>query len=335
MLPALPALAGVLLAALLALTGCHFGASSGGPVVLHASCDAAWHHLFDESKQPYTDFVVKVPASGLGCPLGINGGHNVTVQSDYGNGTDPQHPGVISLPANSDYSDVSTHYGFYGQNQTGLLDVTNLQIVGLGVLVPVVLNQPHAVTTLDTLHVELRSHRCAPDGQSDQCLEKAHGDCVQSWAGPQMLKVEYFTCVTDYFGMQLQPEQYGAPSPARFSFDHVNIRPYPGQPNLIRYSFWQVTPDPAMSWQETFRNVWTTDAKGGGPRCATVTSNHQAQWSDCGYQPGWPGFSTGAPPGGDFVPLGAVAQRTLTNRRFAARSPHRASVRIRAGRRFR
>jgi hypothetical protein len=289
-----------LVAALAVLGGCYEPPRLNAPTTLTASCSETRTALLDPAK----DYVVKVPSAGLGCPLIVAGGHNVVVISDYADGSDLAHPGRITLTNTSDYSDIGKHYGVLLKDQTGEVWVYNVRIGGDGTVVPIVIAQHKgANVTLQRVHVSLHSHRCAADGQPDPCLAEAHGDCIQSWAGPRVLRVDYFTCETDYFGILLYPQQYGdAPYPERFTFDHMNIRPPTGEANLIRYSFWQASNGDSL-WPEGFGgNVWSTPAKIGDPRCATFTPSHSVGWSDCGYQPGWPSFHIGTPPGGDFAP---------------------------------
>jgi hypothetical protein len=257
---------------------------------------------------PDKDYVVDLGGQRLECSLWIVGGRNVVVRN-----------GEIWIPKRGDAraadAVASTHYGLYLKDQTGQAFATELLIDGDDMVTPIALNERFGATvTVERVRAaNMRSHYAGA-----AALAAAHGDCIQSYAGPNVLRVDLYTCLTDYFGLQLSPWEYvrtEATWPDSMSFDDVNFR-HGYRPNRIRYQLWRGRGNRSKAWPATFANVYLErNEDGNAGRCATqyddprnpwVGADHRGGWrldnDDCAD---WPAFvAAPAPITGDFVDQG-------------------------------
>jgi hypothetical protein len=120
-----------------------------------------------------------------------------------------------------------------------------------------------------------------------------HGDILQTWGGPTKLKVDRFTGFTDYQGFYLAPGHFDWHPPLQpwvFSRIDLHMVERTGYALFVLSGQGDDPPRPAPCvdvWADTGpAGKWSHQAK-------------QSSWMACGLR-------HGLPPGGDFVPPGAV-----------------------------
>jgi hypothetical protein len=279
------------------------------PTTIRPSCGgdglAYPHDGSSDGLSPGKDYVVDLGRRRLACSLWIVGGRNVVVRN-----------GEIWIPGRGDSrsasADAATHYGLYLKDQTGEAFATRLLIDGEDMVIPIALNERLGATvTIERVRAaNMRSHYAG-----ETTLAAAHGDCLQSYAGPNVLRVDLYTCLTDYFGLQLSPWEYvrtEATWPDSMTFNNVNFR-HGYAPNRIRYQLWRGRGSRSQAWPMTFSGVYLErNEDGARGRCATqyddpgnprVDADHRGGWrlknDDCSD---WPAFAAApAPITGDFV----------------------------------
>jgi hypothetical protein len=257
----------IILGAALALVGCDIPSSQltwHQPTLTHpadvdASCAEPWRTA---TLDPGRDYIVHLPASGpLPCPLTIGGGHNIVVFA-----------GEVAIPWQNDvgHEKAANHYGLYLAHNTGEVYIEGVKVGGPDIGTPVVLNEDRGGSvTLQNLRITARGHGYDHPAQYD----RYHADCVQTWNGPKVLRVDGLTCDTDNFGFQFQPMQYRGPAPDLFDIRHVNIFAT-GSPDSTRYMLWRVG-----DWPIVFQGVIL----------------HQAPGRDCNWGFAWPSCAAWPP----------------------------------------
>lgn len=133
-----------------------------------------------------------------------------------------------------------------------------------------------------------------------------HADCIQTWTGLKELRVDDFTCYSDYQGVKFQLTN-GTMGPV--TLGDVNLTAIGTD---ARYLYWM---NPNDSVDVTLGNVWV-DPYSSRPFGQSVwpgvtNKTNPAQVSD--GRACWPAMDRvtgcireGTPPGGDFVPAGSV-----------------------------
>jgi len=248
------------------------------------------------------DYVIELPSTPLECSLDVRGGRNVVIK-----GGDIRIPNINESPRNPEL-----HRGLYLSNQTGTIHVEGVRLSGDELSVPIVLNQGRGATVQLQ---QIRAERIFTDYPNWGPL---HADCIQTWSGPNVLRVDGYTCSTDYFGLQLSPTQYSDDEnnwPDLMEFRHMNFRPWRRPDDLTRFMFWRTRVSPRTEWWPmTFDDVWTEPGyQGGGTDSALTCYSAQFKatipanggvWEELSSDQScasWPRFSYGQPPGGDFV----------------------------------
>ena len=252
------------------------------------------------------DYLIRLPSAPLRCPLDVRGGDDVVIK-----GGEIDIPDVNESPRNPEL-----HRGLYLTGQTGTVHIEGVRLRGSELSVPIVLNQAEGATVQIQ---QVRADRIFTDYPNWQPL---HADCVQTWAGPKVLRVDGYTCTTDYFGLQLSPTQYGDDAntwPQLMEFRHMNFGPWRPD-DLTRFMFWRTRTDPRDSWWPMiFDEVWTEPGY-GGTGTETQFTCYSAQfvapipendgvWQEKSHDQDcrtWPPFEFGQPPDGDFVKAGDV-----------------------------
>jgi hypothetical protein len=255
----------------------------------------------DGSLEAGQDYLIRLPSTPLPCPLDVRGGHDIVIKG-----------GEIAIPdINESPRNPELHRGLYLTGQTGTVHIEGVRLRGSELSVPIVLNEANGATVQIQ---QVRADRIFTDYPNSQPL---HADCVQTWAGPKVLRIDGYTCTTDYFGLQLSPTQYGDDAntwPQLMEFRHMNFRPW--RPNdLTRFMFWRTRTDPRTTWWPMiFDEVWTEPGYEGtgtegqftcysGQFVASIPDN-QGVWQEKSHDQdcrSWPRFNFGQPPDGDFV----------------------------------
>ncbi len=253
----------------------------------------------DGALAPDRDYIVILPRTPLECTLDVRGGRNVLIKG-----------GEIAIPdLNEAPRDPALHRGLYLTGQTGVVHVEGLLMRGAELTAPIVLNEPLGATVQLQ---RIRAERIFTDYPNWPAL---HADCVQTWSGPRVLRVDGYTCETDYFGLQLSPTEFGDTAttwPESMEFRHMNIRRWRPD-DLTRYMLWRIRTVPRADWWPiSFTDVWTDPGYAGAgtatrARCysATYAGPRPNGWSEVAHDENcgsWPPFTpTGTPPDGDFV----------------------------------
>jgi hypothetical protein len=244
------------------------------------------------------DYRIRLPRSApVQCPLWITGGHNVVLQG-----------GAVQIdrPITSQSKD-DQHAGMFlgrGQNDpgAGTKFIEGVKISGEGLASGIRIDE-RAGNRVVLQNIRIEDIKSAsgrfPAGDPQS---RMHADCLQTWGGPEVLLVAGLTCRTDYFGLHLQPVQYQtdeAAWPDLYSFSHVNLRGYSRNGWPWRYMFSRLR-DPSHHdwWPMTFDEVYS-DRGAGGAGTFEAGTCHSDWVEGCA---GWPSFSFGQPPDGDFVP---------------------------------
>ena len=217
------------------------------------------------------DYVVRMPSTAFTVPGGISivGGRNVVI---VGGEIYDNTPIATGEP-------YDLAYGLYLEGQTGTVHVEGLWIHGRGIAQALVLAQFAGATVqvqsslLESLH---------PVGY-------AHTDGIQSWGGPNRLRLRNVTIRTAGVGIQVQPHTFEAVAIARWEYRRVNVV----QTTKDAYALWKGSGHGAW-WREFHEDLWVK------PLGATAWPS-KALWSPgSGGVEGKPMY-IGIPPGGDFV----------------------------------
>jgi hypothetical protein len=221
---------------------------------------------------PGKDYVVAFPEAPVTGAVAILGGRDVLVRG-----------GEIDIAWQGSGASSDSRRGLYLSNQTGTIHVEGLWIHGDDLTEGINLSEPLGATVqienvrIDGVHA--RDERAWTDN---------HPDLVQTWAGPAQLRIDRLTGSTDYQGLFLAPDQYGAQaSPRSIALSHVNIRATHACTCVL---LWKSSPAPLL-----VRSVWIAPNPKVGLR-GSLWPNRAV----------WAGVRAGRPPGGDYVRLGSV-----------------------------
>jgi hypothetical protein len=222
---------------------------------------------------PAKDYVVELPtdrplrATG---GLTIAGGRNVVLVG-----------GEISIPYQGPAPGTQDRRALYLKGQTGTVHVEGLLLSGPDLNEGIDLDQRLGATVqIQNVRVEDAAPRDAADRLA------YHTDIIQSWAGPERLRIDRLTGSTGYQGFFLQPTQFGTLPTQAWEISNVNLRGLPG----AAYLLWK-----GSGVKVNASNLWLQPAP-----------NRSLALSVWGPLSEWGNPSQGAPPGGDFVPQGAV-----------------------------
>jgi hypothetical protein len=221
------------------------------------------------------DYIVDLPSSPLSSRGGlvIEGGHNVVLIG-----------GEIDIPMQPGASpSIYSRRGLYLTGQTGTVHVEGLLIRGADLSEGIDLDERlGAVVQIENVRIE------GLHARDEQGFTDNHPDALQSWAGPAELRVDRLSASSDYQGIFLVPNQFGTqPPPRQVNLSHVDLR---GARCCYGYLLWQTGSFPVHT-----DDVWAIPHPG--------RSMAQTLWPS---PEKWSGVRDGAPPGGEFVPAGAV-----------------------------
>lgn len=237
---------------------------------------SAHHQLILDDRR---DYVVRLPAQPLSVAYGLSiaGGRNVVI---IGGEIDIPYQGQSTPPG-------AARVALYLKDQTGTVHVEGVLFSGGDLSDSIDLDERLGAT------VQLENLRSQDNHARDELhFSDAHPDCLQSWGGPAVLRVDHFTCSTECQGFFLHPQQYDAQAANRSTdLRNVNVTAVPGRPGYPGpgYLLWQADP-----FAKSLDNVW-------------ILPNARKPWDTLWpAASSWPGVSWGEPPAGDFVPAGTV-----------------------------
>jgi hypothetical protein len=261
------------------------------------------------------DYVFKLPSTPLRHRLVISGGHSVWLVGGEISILD-QHDGCryAGDPTCATF-DASRHWGLVLKHQTGIAHVEGVSIDGPDLGVPILLDEDAGAT------VQLENIRATRIHAHDEAnFTDQHPDCLITWAGPAYLRVENYTCTTDYFGFQFQPLAYNCGSsaspsgcistltytyPKQFDLRYVNFYSEQNLPTT-RWMAYKMRDGLAVPWWPIrldhvylFANPLDRRSASAGVCWA---GDGASAVTDCAT--GWPGdvrVGSGRPPDGDFV----------------------------------
>ena len=134
-----------------------------------------------------------------------------------------------------------------------------------------------------------------------------HTDGIQSWAGPQRLRLFDVTIVTAGVGLQTQPHQFGPQTIDTWEYRRLNIR----QTTAAAYALWK---EPAAGgwWREIHEDYVGAKPRDTSPGPISLTGIRVERGGSRALK-----LRLGVPPGGDFVPEGSVGMSGLRTLRRA------------------
>ena len=247
------------------------------------------------------DYLVLLPKRAKDHGIVIQGGRNVVV---FG--------GEIQIPWQGASPSIAARRGLYIVGSTGVVHVEGLLLHGEDISEGIQINAPDAVVQLQNVAVlGLRARDQV--GFTDN-----HPDVVQTFGNVRHLRIDRLTGTTDYQGLFLSAT-YNGPAHGPVDLKRVNI--VGGA--TARYLLW-FRPN-QQSGQVTLEDVWVSvpasraggigravwpDVNGRDPSRAIVSREsdgvRSVSWPS-GMRPAVVGqVKEGVPPGGDFVPQGAV-----------------------------
>jgi hypothetical protein len=236
-------------------------------------------HQLDLS--PSRDYIVRMPPGPLPGGLTIQGGHNVVL---IGGEIDvPMQPGPSPSP--------ESRRGLYLTEQTGTAHVEGLLIRGPDLSEGIDLSEPDgAVVQVENVRVE------GVHARDETHFSDNHPDVLQTWAGPAELRVDRLSGSTDYQGLFLAPNQFGLqPPPRQVTLSRVDLQPISMAQRCSCYLLWEAGSFPIRS-----TDVWLIPHPSrsfAGSVWPSVAS--------------WAGVMDGAPPRGQFVPVGVAGPSYL------------------------
>ena len=222
--------------------------------------------------EPDQDYVLEMPDEPVDVPGGITvtGGRNVVLIG-----------GEIRISEPGEGHDIR---GLYLKNQTGTVHVEGLLISGEALGEGINLDQQLGATVqLQNIRVETV--------QGTQ--EGHHADVLQTWAGPEVLRVDHLTGSTTYQGFFLLPRQFGdQPEPQEFDLRNVDLTAAEG----AGYLLWRDD----LDWPVRLTDVWVEPNGDGEDREEFLWARGDANTDT------WDGVEVGTPPDGEFVPEGVA-----------------------------
>lgn len=217
------------------------------------------------------DYLVELaePISKVG-GIVISGGRNVVLIG-----------GHITIPKAPEDAEEVDRRALLIRWQSGTVHIEGLLIDNSGgdLSEGIQINAPKARIQLVNVRVEGLDVRDAQD------LEQTHPDVVQPWGGVGELRISGLTGSSAYQGIYLHADHHQI---GRVTLDRVNLIGLPGS----RYLLWAA---PGVSVE--LGEVWVQPAQ---DRSYRRTLRPEPP------DPTWAAVRQGRPPGGDFVPAGAV-----------------------------
>jgi hypothetical protein len=161
------------------------------------------------------DYIIEMPPEPLDVPGGlrISGGDDVVLIG-----------GEIRFSRWYEGDPGKANRGLYLNGQTGTVHVEGLRIGGMvGEGIDISIPAEGATVQLANVEVDLVT------GSRDA----NHADVVQTWAGPDRLRVDGLSATTTYQGLFLLPDQHAVTDPEEWSLRRVSIRGAEGAGYLL------------------------------------------------------------------------------------------------------
>jgi hypothetical protein len=205
---------------------------------------------------PSNDYLLRLPtdrALTAKGGLSVTGGHNVVLQG-----------GTISIPWQGEGAPPMSRRGLVLKGQTGTVHVEGVRITGPDLAEGVNLDE-RLGATVQFQNVRIEN----PHTRSAQELATHHPDVIQTWAGPEILRIDNLTATTSYQGLFLTPNQYASMPTHQWDLSNVNLTGLSGSAYLlwksaalnVRSSNVFVTPRAGRALSQS---VWTTFASWPG-----------------------------------------------------------------------
>ncbi|HEV7461473.1 MAG TPA: hypothetical protein VGN78_13130 [Solirubrobacteraceae bacterium] len=175
------------------------------PTTVDAASNGQRLHL-----DPQRDYVVRMPATPLRGSGGlvVEGGHNVVIVG-----------GEISIPWQGAQPPQDSRRGLYLAEQTGTVHVEGMRIGGPDLGEGINLSQgAGAIVQIENVRVE------GVRARDEQNFSDNHSDLLQTWKGPRELRIDGLSGSTDYQGLFIAPNQFGAQPLTRLDLRRVDIR---------------------------------------------------------------------------------------------------------------
>ena len=240
---------------------------SGGSPVAVGAAPAEGQALNDAQ-----DYLFKMPSQVSGTNgVQIQGGRDIVILG-----------GEISIPASPGSESASR--GLYLLDQVGTVHVEGVHFTGAGLGEGIQLNQKKGATVQGG---NLRFNAIVSGAGASW-----HGDIIQSFGGPRVLRIDKLTGVTDYQAFYFDGIAAGFADPDIIQISNVNVSDsVAGDYNVMFNNF--------TTAQTQFENIYHLFGAAAG---RTDQSNFGTLE---GFGVKWKGVNivNSAPPGGDIVPL--------------------------------
>ncbi len=237
------------------------------------------------------DYIVRMPSTPLTVRGGLvlRGGRNVVVIG-----------GEIRQDVQATTGgSAALQYGIYSVDQTGTLHIEGLYVHGQGIGQALVLAQGSGAT------VQVQNCRF----ESLHPVGYVHTDAIQSWAGPNVLRLYNVTLKSSGLSLQMQPFEHSAAAVGQWHYERVNMEHLTQAAPALNKSNGTISGTPGGPfWPEVHTDLWLK------PHPAYAYPIHvNWQYNPAGWNPGGnagtitgQALNIGERPQGDFVPASAV-----------------------------
>jgi len=218
------------------------------------------------------DYVVEMPDEPVIGGVSIYGGNDVVLIG-----------GEISVPEKEEEDDSVR--ALYLRDQTGVMHVEGLALTGPGLGEGINLNQQEGgVVQLQNIRVgTVQGER---DGH--------HADVIQTWSGPQELRIDRLSASSTYQGFFMLPQQFGEQDPPEL-FDLRRVDIEGTEPSA--YLLWR----DKEPWPLQLTDVWLSRPDGSEDPDDLLWPRGDGEGTEA-----WDDVQIGVPPGGPFVPEGVA-----------------------------
>jgi len=228
------------------------------------------------------DYRMVMPATPLQAAGGVTifGGRNVVLIG-----------GTIEVPTVAEAPEAQHRRGLYLKDIAGTVHIEGLHITGADLAegINIDVRRPGAIVQLQNIRVE-----CVHGS-----FKTNHADVVQTWAGPDFLRIDKLTGLSGYQGLFLCPDDVPQDFvPTLFDVRRVNLI---GNEQSA-YLFWRGKADTRggqLDWGWHVEDLWAQ------PREQAAGQRDMFLWPKPSKGDGsWTVVQEGVPPDGDFVPQG-------------------------------
>jgi len=230
------------------------------------------------------DYRLVMPPEPLRAPGGLTifGGRHVVLVG-----------GAIEVPSAADAPEPQQRRGLYLKDIAGTVHVEGLHIAGADLAegINIDVRRPGAIFQLQNLRVE-----CVHGS-----FKSNHADVVQTWGGPDILRIDKLTGHSGYQGLFLCPDDVPQDFvPTLFDVRRVNLI---GNQQSA-YLYWRGKADTRggkLDWGWHVEELWAQ------PREQAAGQRDMFLWPKPSHgDTSWAIVQEGVPPGGDFVPAGVA-----------------------------